>query len=680
MAHSGDVTPPPGSAPPSVTHFPAGTDIVAKQPVGRRTTATRRPPGAGRVPIAPRATRRSPALAWFARDAGDPCSDRFARLLDRTLLSLAAATPAQVHGDELRTLMARARTLCAFDSIDKACGSVPERLGRGLPTRVLLIDERVSVPGAAWRGRQRVTAFRRLVARALAAHPVAEFWIARSAGDGSGRWLSECFAGRLPEPLRFADDRTTVCQMIESADHVYTVSAPEGMHALLADVPLHVQGTPYYAGWGLTHDAYPRPERRSRPSVAMLFYAVFCRLASYRDPSSRARGNLGALLDCIALQRSVQQRYAAIPNVVGIRFQLWKRRFATPFLGAGGRSLRWTDDPAAVSSEECAALWGARDAHALPAKARYVRIEDGFLHSTGLGSDLSAPLSQVVDTLGIYFDPTRPSDLNRLLNRATFDEAELARAAALRARIVAEGLTKYNLGRRRPDWQLPAGRTVVLVPGQVADDASVRLGTRGISTAEALLEAVRVARPDAWIIYKPHPDVLSGNRRGLVYAARHADRVDTTCDLISLIEIADEVHTLSSLAGFEALLRGKKVRTYGMPFYAGWGLTDDVLPSLPSRERTLTLDMLTAGVLLRYPLYWDWRLMLFTTPEHVVDLLAEHAGRPLRSVAGDRLRLARKAWRWMRNLCAYVIWRRQARSSTRRDRPNQISASNDLSF
>ena len=71
--------------------------------------------------------------------------------------------------------------------------------------------------------------------------------------------------------------------------------------------------------------------------------------------------------------------------------------------------------------------------------------------------------------------------------------------------------------------------------------------------------------------YKPHPDVLSGNRNGLVDAARFADIVDADADLISLIEHADEVHTLSSLSGFEALLRGKAVFTYGLPFYAGWG-------------------------------------------------------------------------------------------------------------
>lgn len=340
-----------------------------------------------------------------------------------------------------------------------------------------------------------------------------------------------------------------------------------------------------------------------------------------------------------------------------MRFQWWKRPFATPYLGAGGHALRWASSTAEVLPHECAALWGARSAEGLADAVRHVRIEDGFLHSLGLGSDMNAPLSQVIDTRGLYFDASRPSDLSVLLNETSFTEQELERAARLRAQIVRSGLTKYNLGRRRPTWRAPAGKRVILVPGQVADDASIRLGTCAISTADALLKEVRVRRPDAFIVYKPHPDVMSGNRNGLIDAHRLADVVDTESDVLSLIEASDEVHALSSLAGFDALLRGKDVHTYGMPFYAGWGLTHDALAPLPWRERRLTLDMLTAGALLRYPLYWDWRLDIFTTPEAVVARLAPGAARPLRRVQGDRLRFWLKARRWTRNVLMHLIWR-----------------------
>ena len=37
----------------------------------------------------------------------------------------------------------------------------------------------------------------------------------------------------------------------------------------------------------------------------------------------------------------------------------------------------------------------------------------------------------------------------------------------------------------------------------------------------------------------------------------------------------DAVYVVTSTMGFEALLVGKPVTTFGVPWYAGWGVTDD---------------------------------------------------------------------------------------------------------
>jgi capsular polysaccharide export protein len=135
------------------------------------------------------------------------------------------------------------------------------------------------------------------------------------------------------------------------------------------------------------------------------------------------------------------------------------------------------------------------------------------------------------------------------------------------------------------------------------------------------------------------------------------DVIDIAADLISLIDAADEVHTVSSLAGFDALLRGKEVFTYGLPFYAGWGLTHDAAAPVPWRERTVSLDMLIAGALLRYPIYWDWKLQRYTTPEAVVRRIASDAGRPLRSMQRSTARPFLKGARWTRNVLRHALWR-----------------------
>ena len=122
---------------------------------------------------------------------------------------------------------------------------------------------------------------------------------------------------------------------------------------------------------------------------------------------------------------------------------------------------------------------------------------------------------------------------------------------------------------------------VVLVPGQVESDASIAYGAPGVRSNLGLLEAVRARRPGDHLVYKPHPDVLAAKRpgdAGIDAARRWCDEIVTDIPMHRLLERVDEVQVLTSLAGFEALLRGKPVVCHGHPFYAGWGLTDDVLP------------------------------------------------------------------------------------------------------
>ncbi|WP_110857049.1 capsular biosynthesis protein [Paraburkholderia silvatlantica] len=590
-----------------------------------------------------------PALSCFAGPLASMTAQAWIDCISGELSTL----PAVDDANRVRNLMKRFRAAHVFDAASRPSRVDPALSETNTATRVLLLDEPATVdlePHRTTRQKQ----FERMIAQALGAHSTAEYWLARTNTQHSGAWLASGCADQL-SPFRRIDEHSSLCASIAHFDHVYTLSAAEGMQALLCGVPLHVFGMPYYAGWGLTHDYVPQPARRSHATLDLLFEIAFVRLSRHIDQDARTPASLEILLDAIEAHRDTVLRFADIKCAAGVRFQWWKRPLATPYLSAGGGTLRWIDDAHKLCEGEYAALWGARSVEGLPDGAPAVRIEDGFLHSTGLGSDHIAPCSQIIDRRGLYFDPSRPSDLTVILNEATFTDAELARARALRGEIARLGLTKYNLGRRKPAWRAPSGKRVVLVPGQVADDASIRLGTRGITTAEQLLREVRARRPDAFIVYKPHPDVLSGNRQGLIEAASLADVVEQDSDLISLIEVTDEVHTLSSLSGFEALIRGKAVFTYGLPFYAGWGLTVDALAQ-PWRKRALSLDMLTAGALLRYPVYWNWSLRLFTTPEVIVQQLAFRAARPLEKIRGNRLRPLLKALRWSRNGLWHLSW------------------------
>jgi capsular polysaccharide export protein len=172
---------------------------------------------------------------------------------------------------------------------------------------------------------------------------------------------------------------------------------------------------------------------------------------------------------------------------------------------------------------------------------------------------------------------------------------------------------------------------MILVPGQVESDASLAYGAPGIRRNIDLLYSVRAANPEAYLIYKPHPDVVAGLRRkGQCEedAACWCDEVVADVPMGELLPQVDEVHTLTSLTGFEALLRGKRVVCYGQPFYAGWGLTRDVLP-IARRTRRLSLDELVTGALILYPTYVSRATRGLTTPERALDeLLAWRERRP----------------------------------------------------
>jgi capsular polysaccharide export protein len=280
-----------------------------------------------------------------------------------------------------------------------------------------------------------------------------------------------------------------------------------------------------------------------------------------------------------------------------------------------------------------------------------IEVEDGFLRSRGLGADCVPPLSITVDRRGAYFDPSRPSELERILETATFDQPLLQRARELRKLIVAAGLGKYDRGQSVLD-RPAGGRCHILVPGQVEDDRAVTLGGCGLVSNVELLHRVRNRAPHAYVLYKPHPDVVAGHRRGSIPQSsclEYADEIVGDVPISSLIAMVDEVHVNTSLAGFEALLREKPVTTHGVPFYAGWGLTTD-LGAVPDRRTSnRSIDDLVAATLLLYPRYFDPLTGLPCPAEVVVRRLTERKEPDASIVVGLR-RIQGKLMRRLRSL------------------------------
>lgn len=407
------------------------------------------------------------------------------------------------------------------------------------------------------------------------------------------------------------DDPISPFALFEGAIAVYTVCSQMGFEAIMMGHKPIVFGQPFYVGWGLTDDRKPLDRRQRKLTRAQLFAGAMILYPKWYDPY---RDRLCQIEDVIATLSAQSRAWREDhQGWVAAEMSLWKRGHLQAFFGG---QLQVTFGEAHQGGRRMM-IWASKAMDI----GKAIRLEDGFIRSRGLGASLIPPMSLVLDDLGIYYDPTRESRLEHLIEASVrLTETARIRSDKLIKALIKSKLSKYNVGEVR-NLNLPDGRRI-LVPGQVEDDASVRKGCADIKTNAALLQAVRAANPAAVIIYKPHPDVEAGLRTGEVLdAADIADAVLTQTDAISALDAVDEVWTMTSLIGFEALLRGKKVTCFGTPFYAGWGLTDD--RAIPQTRRVGTPDLtaLAHAVLIDYPRYYDPVTKTPCPPEVVIDRL-----------------------------------------------------------
>ncbi|NJC87778.1 MAG: capsular polysaccharide biosynthesis protein [Desulfuromonas sp.] len=555
------------------------------------------------------------------------------------LETLIAAPYAAAEQDRARALMAgwREQRMSKYNGARDYAGPLPERY-------VLVVDQ-TRGDASICHGLADPASFQTMLQAALRENPEATVLVKIHPDVMAGRkqgHYDPAALGKLSRVRVLAEDAHPAT-LVEQARAIYTVTSQVGFEGLLWGKRVRTFGMPFYAGWGLTEDDLSAPSRRRPVPLENLVHAVLVNYSRYLDPESGERCEVERLLAWMGLQRRMRARFPGTLYALG--FSRWKKPFVRDFFQ--GSNVRFVNRAEKVPEKSLLAVWGRKPVRGkLPETVSLLRLEDGFLRSVGLGADLVRPLSWIMDRRGIYYDATVPSDLEQLLQTAEFDVPLLTRARDLRAAICQHGLTKYNVGEG--SWRRPPGaRRVILVPGQVESDASIRYGAPGIRGNFDLLRAVREANPDACLLYKPHPDVVAGLRakgQGEGAAGQYCDEIVVDVPMGMLLDMVDEVHVLTSLAGFEALLRGRKVVTYGLPFYAGWGLTQDIVP-LARRSRKLKLEELVAGVLIEYPIYVSRRTGRFTTPERALQELLLW-----REEGPARLPLWRQGWRLLMRL------------------------------
>ncbi|WP_319781525.1 capsular polysaccharide biosynthesis protein [Oceanisphaera sp. IT1-181] len=587
----------------------------------------------------------------------------------------------QQRTEQLRTVLVREGiTKYNHYADNRLPTAIAERLDHDRP-RVLVIDQTKGDQSVRL-GLGNEQSFANMLAAAKSENPNAQIIVRTHPDVLLGKkqgYLTELAENDTESDVWLMADSVNPFALMAAVDKVYTVTSQLGFEALLAGKSVVCFGAPFYAGWGVTDDRVAISRRGQPRTVPQLLAAAYLRYCRYVDPITGERCELEALLDLILAQRSP---VPVVDTLYAVGFSLWRRRFTPRFLsryahkvkfvdalprsveqGSHGRSIEM--DPtrpnsfahsfSSQNSQEAVLIWGRRFESELADCALPIwRMEDGFLRSVGLGSDLRRPGSLVVDNTGMYYDPRTPSAIEQYLVEHEFSALELSLGEQLVEHFKAQALTKYNVGNNaKLNWRQQAGeRTILLVPGQVDDDASIQLGSPFVLGNAALLQAVRRDHPTAFIVFKPHPDVVSGNRNGQVHpeVLEHcADVVETQAGIVTCLDECDAVHTLTSLTGLEALIRGKAVTVWGQPFYAGWGLTQDKHP-VERRGRPLPLAALVYATYAWYPTYVDYATGLYSTPLRMAGQLAKERTQfkePKNNLlrwAHRRLRKARYLW------------------------------------
>lgn len=442
----------------------------------------------------------------------------------------------------------------------------------------------------------------------------------------------------IPNVILFNEDVNSI-SLLKKVDKIYVVTSHMGFEALLIGKPVITFGLPWYAGWGVTDDRHEkindlkRNDRRTYASITELFTAAYMLYCNYINPYTGKQGTIFDVISYLNKIKVLNNKLRGTIHLIG--FSFWKKRVLQPYLQLPSiepsyysinqfiKIFNDKNQKLKIQNKKLL-IWGQGKKKLLPFinSLNPIRIEDGFVRSLGLGSNLNMPYSLVVDQLGIYFNSNNISELEFLLANKQLTKAQIQKGQNIRHLLIKTKLGKYNVGQNmkiRPNDD----KKVILIPGQVEDDASIQYGSPIIKTNIDLIKIVRKNNPNDYIIYKPHPDVLSGNRKGkvdLTEINKYVDKTVEFVDIIDCIEQIDEIHTMTSLAGFEALIRGKKVICYGQPFYSSWGLTIDKYP-VSRRVRKLTLDELIYIVMYEYAVYIHPDSFEFTEPEILINYL-----------------------------------------------------------
>jgi lipopolysaccharide biosynthesis glycosyltransferase len=253
----------------------------------------------------------------------------------------------------------------------------------------------------------------------------------------------------------------------------------------------------------------------------------------------------------------------------------------------------------------------------------------------------------IIDDMGSYFDARQPSRMETILNDDAFSLSaeQTQRARALIASINTRRFTKYNKYVSAKPLKRGIEKGAIVVIDQKMGDASIEFARAETRSFQRMLSTAIAENPGRTIYLKAHPDNLHRDASGTTLLHPRVKLIADEVSAPDLVDLASKVYVVSSQVGFEALLRGKQVVVFGLPFYAGWGLTDDRVP-VPRRRQRRSIEDLFHVSCIQLSVYVDPTTARLIEMEEMLDLIDgmrkrfPHVPRPRKAPAAGEAAVA----------------------------------------
>ena len=268
----------------------------------------------------------------------------------------------------------------------------------------------------------------------------------------------------------------------------------------------------------------------------------------------------------------------------------------------GDKPLGFSPNGSTLDDVDILLLWGqsSQEGHinmiynALLKQKKIVFVEDGFFYNVishvkslqqEYPSHLSQGMSFTIDDITAHFDGSLPSRLEQMINSdIVLEDDKVFRSNQLIKTIVEKKITKYNY--QSIESKVYGNRdSKVLIVDQAYGDYSVYKSGASEEVFYQMINDAIAENPESDILVKIHPDmIVNPNRAGAKNGGYFGNMQINHPNVIIIkdeinpyviIEQVQSIYVCTSQLGFEGLMSGKKVYCYGVPFYAGWGLTID---------------------------------------------------------------------------------------------------------